>query len=137
MPYHAPKTYVRDSGILHTLLGLNDLQALQGHPKLGDSWEGFAMEQVLAVFRTRHVYFWATHAGAELDLLVMAGGKRYGFEFKYADAPDRSRSMVVAVNDLQLEHLWVIYPGAHEYGLDKRISVVPLASLQRLAASVR
>jgi predicted AAA+ superfamily ATPase len=99
---------------------------------LGASWEGFAVEQVVAVIGSRNVYFWATHAGAELDLLAMAGGKRYGFEFKYADAPGRSRSMNVAVDDLGLEHLWVVYPGKEEYGLDKRISAIPLQNLQNL-----
>ena len=78
-------------------------------------------------------YFWATHAGAELDLLVMVAGKRYGFEFKYADAPGSSRSMHIAIADLGLEHLWVVYPGSQEYAIDAKISVIPLDLILRLA----
>ncbi|NCO53576.1 MAG: ATP-binding protein, partial [Deltaproteobacteria bacterium] len=116
----APKIYIRDTGILHSLLQIQSLMDLRGHPKLGASWEGFALEQVIAAFETRDVYYWATHAGAELDLLVMSQGKRFGFEFKYSDAPDKSRSMIIAVEDLRLDHLWVIYPGEEEYALDKK-----------------
>jgi len=129
----APKIYIRDSGILHALLQLQTLTDLRGHPGFGASWEGFAIEHVIRSLETRDAYFWATHAGAELDLLVLAKGKRYGFEFKYADAPGRSRSMNVALQDLGLEHLWVIYPGQKEYALDERTSVVPLEAVARLA----
>ena len=129
----APKIHIRDSGILHALLQLTTLSDVQAHPKLGASWEGFALEQVVGALQTRDAYFWATHGGAELDLFVLIAGKRYGFEFKYADAPGASRSMHVAVEDLSLEHLWVIYPGAQEYALADRISVVPLDSIPRLA----
>ncbi|TFH65064.1 MAG: DUF4143 domain-containing protein, partial [Gemmatimonadales bacterium] len=125
----APKAYLRDSGVLHALLGLKNPDAVHGHPKLGASWEGFAVEHVLALLESREAYFWATHAGAELDLLVPVGGKRFGFEFKYADAPGRTRSMLVALEDLSLEHLWVIYPGKESYAIHERISVVPLATL--------
>ena len=128
----APKIYIRDSGILHALLQLRTLANLQGHPKLGASWEGFALEQVIGTLKTRDAYFWATHAGAELDLLVMAEGKRYGFEFKYADAPGRSRSMHVALQDLHLEHLWVLYPGQQEYALNDHISVIPIDAVPHL-----
>ena len=79
-----------------------------------------------------NTYFWATHAGAELDLMVMAKGKRFGFELKYADAPDRRRSMLIALKDLQLAQLWVVYPGDQAYDLDDRISVIPIADLTRL-----
>ena len=122
----APKIYIRDSGILHALLQLRTLSNLQGHPKLGASWEGFAIEHVIGAFKTRDAYYWATHAGAELDLLVMVDGKRYGFEFKYADAPGPSRSMLVALQDLHLEHLWVVYPGQKKYKLHDQISVIPI-----------
>ena len=98
----APKTYVRDSGILHALLQLTTLSDVQSHPKLGASWEGFALEQVVGALGTRDAYFWATHGGAELDLYVRAAGKHYGFEFKYADAPGANRSMHVAIQDLSL-----------------------------------
>jgi predicted AAA+ superfamily ATPase len=122
----APKIYIRDSGILHALLQINTMADLQGHPKLGSSWEGFCLEQLIGYLGTRDVYFWATHAGAELDLLVTVAGKRYGFEFKYADAPGANRSMRIAIEDLELEHLWVIYPGRHEYDIDENISVIPV-----------
>jgi predicted AAA+ superfamily ATPase len=133
----SPKVYIRDSGILHGLLQLNALPELQSHPKLGASWEGFVIEQIVRLFDTRDAYFWATHSGAELDLLVRMRGKHYGFEIKYADAPGVSRSMRVALDDLALEHLWVIYPGQHEYTLDERISALPLAGLPRLATALR
>ena len=131
----APKIYIRDSGILHSLLQSYTLANLQGHPKVGASWEGFALEHVIGSFRTRDAYFWATHAGAELDLLVLAAGKRYGFEFKYADAPGRSRSMHIALQDLRLDHLWVVYPGQQEYALHDRITVVPLEAVPNMLNS--
>lgn len=122
----SPRIYLRDSGLLHTLMELPDLHALQGHPRLGASWEGFALEQILNCIQTRQAYFWSTHSGAELDLLVFHNGKRYGFEFKYADAPGRTRSMHSALKDLHLEHLWVIYPGSEPYGLSEKITACPL-----------
>jgi predicted AAA+ superfamily ATPase len=128
----SPKVYIRDSGVLHGLLQLGTLPELQSHPKLGASWEGFAVEQIIRLLDTRDAYFWATHGGAELDLMVLAGGKRYGFEIKYADAPGASRSMQVALQDLALEHLWVIYPGQHEYALADRITALPLDALPSL-----
>jgi hypothetical protein len=130
----SPKIYIRDSGILHALLGLRVEADIQSHPKLGSSWEGFALEQVISLLESRDVYFWGTHSGAELDLLVFSGGKRYGFEFKYADAPERTRSMLSAMNDLSLKHLWVVYPGKDEYPLDETITVLPVRSLQGLGA---
>lgn len=129
----APKIYIRDSGIMHTLLQINTMADLQGHPKLGSSWEGFCLELVLGGVGTRDVYFWATHAGAELDLLATIAGKRYGFEFKYADAPGSSRSMHTAIKDLGLEHLWVVYPGRQEYDIDEKISAIPVDLIHRLA----
>jgi predicted AAA+ superfamily ATPase len=129
----APKIYIRDSGILHSLLQTDSLANLQGHPKIGASWEGFALEHVVGCFRTRDAYFWATHAGAELDLLVMIEGKRYGFEFKYADAPGRSRSMHIALQDLDLDHLWVVYPGRQEYELHDHITVIPFEAVANIS----
>jgi hypothetical protein len=128
----APKIYIRDSGILHALLQLRTLGDVQGHPKLGASWEGFALEQLLLMLESRYVYFWATHSGAELDLLLMTGGKRYGFEFKYVDAPTRTRSMIVAIQDLKLENLWVVYPGNQDYSLEDRIHVISATSIPGL-----
>jgi len=128
----SPRIYVRDTGLLHTLLTLETGDALAGHPKVGASFEGFVVEQLAGAFRTGDVYFWATHGGAELDLLVMRGGKRYGFECKLADAPGTTRSMRVALNDLELEHLWVVYPGKEAYPLDDRISVLPVSDIPAL-----
>lgn len=129
----APKIYIRDSGLFHSLQRIPTMADLQGHPKIGASWEGLALEHVIGLLRTRDFYFWATHAGAELDLMVTISGKRYGFEFKYADAPGKSRSMKIAINDLELEHLWVIYPGDQQYSLDEKITAIPLEGIVRLA----
>ncbi len=122
----APKIYVRDSGLLHALLRLPNLDAVLGHPKLGASWEGAALEQVISALDKRDAYFWATHAGAELDLLVFHEGRRLGFEFKFADAPGTTRSMRSAMQDLELDRLLVVYPGRRSYQLDESIVAVPL-----------
>ena len=133
----APKIYIRDSGIFHSLLQVSTLADLHGHPKIGASWEGFALEHVINIFRTRDAYFWATHAGAELDLMLTIKGKRYGFEFKYTDAPGRNRSMHIAIEALGLEHLWVIYPGDQKYVLDDKITAIPLQVIFQLADSMK
>lgn len=125
----SPKVYVRDSGILHALLGVADDAALQGHPKVGASWEGFCLEQILGVVGERDAYFWATHGGAELDLLLPLGARRIGVEFKYTDRPAATRSMRVALEDLALDHLYVVHPGAHHYPLDQRISTITLPGI--------
>lgn len=122
----APKIYVRDSGLAHALLGIPERPALQAHPKLGASWEGYAMEQILSITGDREAYFWATHAGAELDLLVFHRGKRLGFEFKYTDRPGTTKSMHVACGDLALDHLYVVHPGKHAFALDAQITAIPL-----------
>ena len=122
----APKTYVRDSGVLQALLQLPTLHDVLSHPKLGASWEGFALEHVMNQADTRDAYFWATHGGAELDLLIMKSGRRYGFELKYADAPSLTRSMHVALQDLDLHHLWVVYPGKEAYVLHEKVTAIPL-----------
>jgi hypothetical protein len=133
----SPKVYIRDSGMLHALLQLKSTTDLYSHPKVGASWEGFAIEQIVRLLETRDAYFWATHSGAELDLLVRVAGKHYGFEFKFADAPDANRSMRVALDDLSLEHLWIVYPGRREYALDKRITVTPVDSMPRVVAMLK
>lgn len=122
----APKIFIRDSGIFHALLQLPALGDIQSHPKLGASWEGYAMEQVLSILDVHDPYFWATHSGAELDLLVTKGGKRVGFEFKYGDAPAKTRSMHVALQDLKLDRLFIIYPGDQEYEIDDKIAVISI-----------
>ena len=132
----SPRIYVRDTGLLHALLTLESADEVAGHPKVGASFEGFAVEQVAGAFEAAGAYFWATHGGAELDLLVMQGGRRYGFECKLSDAPGTTRSMRVALADLELEHLWVVYPGHEAYPLDDRISVLPIAGVPALARSL-
>lgn len=127
----SPKVYVRDSGILHSLLSLEKEQIFS-HPKLGASWEGFVIEQILDIFNIREAYFWATHGGAELDLLVNLKGKRIGFEVKYTDAPARTRSMMSALKDLSLHYLYVIYPGKKGYLLDKKIRVMGIEELSTM-----
>lgn len=124
----SPKVYVRDSGLLHALLGIRDLPGLQSHPKLGASWEGFCLEQILSVCGDRAAYFWGTHSGAELDLLLHAG-RRLGFEFKFSEQPGTTKSMRVALQDLALEHLYIVHPGEHEFPLDEAITAIPLPRL--------
>jgi hypothetical protein len=132
----SPKVYVRDSGLLHALLNLRTQAELETHPKLGASWEGFALEQVLRITGDRNAFFWATQAGAELDLLVEKGGKRWGFEFKMDDAPGLTKSMRVALEDLKLEHLWVVHPTQAAYSLEKRVEVIPLSGLEGLPKAI-
>ena len=120
-----PKLYFRDPGLYHHLIGVGTMDALQMHPRIGASWEGFIIEKVIAESSPDHVYFWATHNGAELDLLLSTGGRRIGVEIKRVDAPRRTRSMAVAVNDLRLDALYVVYPGETRYLVDDRIAAVP------------
>jgi len=124
--YKAPKVYIRDSGILHAFLGLARWEDVAGHPKLGASWEGYALEQVLAIAPEADAYFWRTHAGAELDLLLMLRGRRYGIEFKYSDAPSMTKSLRVALADLNLDQVWIIYPGSERYRIHDKVEVIPL-----------
>ena len=125
----APKVYVRDSGLLHALLGLGTQRDLEHHPKLGASWEGYAVEEVLKALRPDDAYYWATHNGAEIDLVLFQGGKRLGVECKRADAPTLTPSMRIALADLKLDELLVVYPGERRYRLAPRVEVVPLAEL--------
>ncbi len=131
----APKIYLRDTGLLHELLGIADPQALHLHPKSGASWEGFALDQVLRIARPDEAYFWATHAGAELDLLMFKDGRRVGVEFKRADAPTMTLSMRIAMQDLALDVLYVVYPGTRRYALAPGAEAVPLRSLLPTARS--
>lgn len=128
----APKIYLQDSGLLHALLGIAEMQSLLGHPKCGASWEGFALEQTLRLLRPSQAYFWAAHSGAELDLLFFRGGKRYGIEFKFNEAPIVTRSMRTALMDLNLAHLWIVYPGHETYPVEANITVLPLSQVKKL-----
>lgn len=122
----SPKIYIRDTGLLHALLGVPSFRSLEGHPKVGASWEGFVIEEILQWVGERYAYFWATQSGAELDVLLMTGGARYGVEVKYGDAPGITKSMRIALDDLGLRQLFVVYPGREAYDLDKRVTVLPL-----------
>lgn len=125
----APKVYFRDAGLLHALLGIRASADLLRHPKLGASWEGFALDAILRHVRAEpgEAHFWATHAGAELDLLIVRGRRRWGFEFKYGSAPKRTPSMMHALSDLGLDELVVVHAGDRSYALDRRIRAVPLS----------
>ncbi len=122
----SPKVYLRDSGLLHHFLRIEDMNQLRGHPRYGASWEGFALEQTLIRFGERNAWFWSTRRGAELDLMLVRGGRRWGFEFKCTDAPSTTRSMHIALEDLGLERLFVVYPGVERYALGERIEALPL-----------
>ncbi len=128
----APKVYFRDPGLLHALLGIGTRAALELHPRLGASWEGFALEETLKFAQPDEAYFWATHAGAELDLLMVKHGRRVGVEFKRADAPRVTASMHTALRDLRLEALYVVYPGPLRYRLGDAIEVVPITELAQV-----
>lgn len=123
----SPKVYLRDSGLLHALLGIANRRDLEYHPKVGASWEGYAVEEVLKAFRPDEAYYWATHGGAELDLLLFKNGRRIGVECKRTDAPVLTPSMRIALTDLKLDQLIVVYPGEKRYPLARNVEVVPLA----------
>ena len=125
----SPKVYLRDSGVLHFLLGLEKAADLPVHPRYGASWEGFALEQTLLAHGEHEAYFYATQRGAELDLLLLRRGRRWGFEFKCTDAPRTTKSMHVVMKDLGLKHLWVLYPGDRTYPLADAITALPLKSV--------
>lgn len=131
----APKVYVRDSGLLHALLDLPSPAALDAHPKVGASWEGYVVEDLIAIAGERNAYYWRTQAGAELDLLLLLRGRRIGVEVKYADAPSMTRSMHVSIESLKLDRLYVVYPGTQSYRLRPGVEVLPLPlARERLAA---
>ena len=125
----APKVYVRDSGLLHALLGIGSRRDLELHPKVGASWEGYAVEEVLKALRPDEAYFWATHQGAELDLLLFRRDRRIGVECKRIDAPKLTPAMRIALTDLKLDQLLVAYPGTARYRLAPKVEVVPLPQL--------
>lgn len=126
----SPKIYFRDTGLLHSLLDLQDFHAVTGHPQVGASWEGFAMEQMIRTINPAQVYYWATYSGAELDMFFIANGKRYGIEFKFSEAPDKTKSMAVAIETLKLDKLLVVYPGESSWPINETISVCPIAKAQ-------
>jgi uncharacterized protein len=127
-----PKLYLRDSGLFHALLSIETPEQLHASPRFGASWEGFALDCVCRTLGKEDgdLYFWHTHAGAELDLFWQAGGQSWGVEFKYEDAPRLTRSMKTAVEDLKLERLWVVYPGKSAYRLTEKVQALPLADIR-------
>jgi predicted AAA+ superfamily ATPase len=139
-PYHAnlkkrqvksPKIYVRDSGLLHQLLGIDSMKSLYSHPKVGASWEGFVIEQILMTEPHDEVFFWATHQGAEIDLILRRGDALYGVECKRADTPRLTSSIRIALDDLKLKHVFVIYPGIQRFPLASQVEAVPLQTLSK------
>ncbi len=131
----APKIYLRDSGLLHQLLGIETQKQLLTHPKVGASWEGFVIEQVLATQPHDEAFFWATHQGAEIDLILRRGNELVGVECKRADAPQLTRSMRTALEELGLSRILVVYPGSQRYPLSAQIDVVPLTHFASVGAA--
>lgn len=129
----SPKIYFRDSGLFHTLLNINSFSDMIHHVKLGASWEGFALEEIIRSYDVddEDCYFWATHSGAELDLLLFKDGKRLGFEFKYSDAPKISLSMRTSIESLELDALTMVYPGDKNVQLDEKIYLLGLGNISR------
>jgi len=128
----SPKIYIRDSGILHSLLSIQNFNQLSAHNKVGASWEGFALECISKSLEKKNeeLFFWNTHNGAELDLFWQNKGKNWGIEFKYSDAPKITRSIHLAINDLNLSHLWIVYPGKLSYKLSTKVTVIPLSKIK-------
>ena len=133
----SPKIYIRDSGLLHTLLELDSARTLLSHPKVGASFEGFVIENIINSLHSRDFYIWATHAGAELDLFITVAGKRYGFEIKFSESVGTTRSMRTAITDLELEHLWIVYPGTHCYRIDQKISTLSVDKVCQLIDNLK
>ena len=125
----SPKIYLRDSGLLHSLLGLSTTSQVESHPRVGASWEGFAMEQILRLHKNHPAWFWGTQRGAELDLLVQLGNKRIGYEFKLSEKPATTRSMRVAIDDLRIDELHIVCPGKTSATLDAGIFVTGIETL--------
>jgi predicted AAA+ superfamily ATPase len=127
----APKIYVRDTGLLHSLLGIANQRDLEGHPKVGASWEGYAIEEVIRTTQPDEAYYWATYNGAELDLLLIKNGRRIGVECKRTDSPTLTPSMRIALTDLKLDELLAVYPGNIRYLLAKHVEAAPLAQIAK------
>jgi predicted AAA+ superfamily ATPase len=125
----SPKVYVRDSGLVTALLGLRTFREVEGHPALGALWEGLVLEELLGAISERELFFWATHGGAEVDFVWRGAGTTFGFEAKWGDAPSMTKSMHVALADLKLDGLYVVYPGPRRYAIAPNVQVLPLADL--------
>ena len=129
-----PKIYLNDTGLFHRLQSIDSHAFLESHPKLGASWEGFALNQLIQLsgLPDDHFYFWATQSGAEVDLFWQGNGKSYAAEFKYGDAPRRTRSMTTAIKDLDLEHLWVVYPRQENYSIGENVTVQSITDIKAI-----
>lgn len=122
---------------MHNLLLLETSRHIQSHPKLDASWEGFVLEEIFFGSKIRNIYFWATHAGAELDVLAFLGGRPIGFEIKYTDAPKTTKSMRAAIRDLQLSHLYIVYPGTKTFPLDELITALSINELHGIFVRIQ
>lgn len=125
----APKIYFRDTGLLHHLLGIRSDKELLGHPKCGSSWEGYVIEETIKATEPDEAYYWATHSGAEIDMVLIKNGRMLGVECKRMDAPRLTPSMRTALEDLYLEQIAVVYPGTKRYSLGERVAAVPLEAV--------
>ena len=132
----APKVYLRDSGLLHFLLGAGTEESLLSNPRVGSSWEGFAIEQVLAVLRPANAWFWGAHGGGEIDLLIFDNGRRLGFEMKFTEAPEATKSMFNVVDALQLDHVFIVAPCNVSFPVNERVSVISVFDLPDLSARI-
>ena len=133
----SPKVYFREIGLLHNLLDLPNIHSLLAHPQIGSSWVGFVLEQVLQVVKPSQAYCWATYSGAELDLFFIHQGCHFGIVIKFNELPQTTRSMRTAADDLDLDHLWLIYPGQHQYPVDERITVYPVDAVPSLGDQIQ
>ncbi|MBK8804814.1 MAG: ATP-binding protein [Fibrobacteres bacterium] len=133
----SPRVYFRDSGLLHFFFQTSTELDILSHPRAGASWEGFAIEQILSLLgEQENAWFYRTQAGAELDLMVMLGGKRYGFEFMLSDHPATTRSMTVAMQDLDLERLFLVHPGSGRVALREKVERVGIQSLPQALGEI-
>ena len=123
------RVFIRDSGVLHRLLGIDDRLALERHPKVGASWEGMVVEHLATLEDVVDPHFWSTHSGAEIDLRLEADGRTIGVEVKRTDAPGATRSMHSAIGSLGLDHLYVVHAGAHRFAMTETITAVPAAKV--------
>lgn len=137
-PWHAnlkkrqvksPKIYFRDTGLLHQLIGIRSEKELLNHPKSGASWEGYVVEEVIKAIEPDEIYYWATHNGAEIDLVIIKNGRMLGVECKRMDAPRLSPSIRTALEDLKLEQIAIVYPGTKRYSLSNTVKVIPFAAV--------
>ena len=130
----SPKVYIADTGILHALLGLSTREAVLSHPKVGASWEGFVIQQIVQLLAARpeQCFHWSTHSGAELNLLVVAGNRRYGFEVKRAEAPRPTASMRSAFQSLGLDRMDVVHAGTQTYAMAPGMRALPAAHLSEM-----